>query len=122
MHIEHNIASLRRAEEESTISGSLAFDNNISGCCAIPNVLPEDFVSTSLEGARSNLDYLGLELQKRRSEALESNQEHLLARQLEQIFVNLLTGMGVEEMLSFSLIDFHSLLQVLYTTQLYIHL
>ena len=70
---------------ESSVSISLSFDNAMkmflaSGCCVIPNVLPKDFVSRSLEVASSDLEYLSLELQNRRSEALQSNQDHLLAR------------------------------------------
>jgi len=51
-----------------------------SGCCIIPDVLPEYFVSKVKEKASFDLASLNSELQNRRMEAIASNQEHLLAR------------------------------------------
>lgn len=51
-----------------------------SGCCIIPDVLPNDFVQKSKSKVTSDLEFLSTELQNRRMEAIESNQEHLIAR------------------------------------------
>lgn len=51
-----------------------------SGCCIIPDVLPKKFVEKSKEKASSDLEFLEQELKARRTEAIETRQEHLLAQ------------------------------------------
>ena len=44
------------------------------------NVLPSDYVKKSKSKLESDLEYLSSELQERRREAIESNQEHIMSR------------------------------------------
>lgn len=51
-----------------------------SGCCIIPKALPKKFVSKCKEKASADLQYLNTQLQNRKDQALQSHNEHLLAR------------------------------------------
>ena len=50
-----------------------------SGCCMIPNALPTKFVEQSREKATGDLEFLQAERNDRLREAVQTNQQHLMA-------------------------------------------
>ncbi len=102
-----------KGEESATFatrqqSGSSSFADALkiflsSGCCAIPEVLPHDFVTKSKSKLASDLEYLSLELRNRGSEAVEHNQEHLMARVLRADFRELVDRDGGRRDIRFQL-------------------
>ena len=72
--LSSNGGSKRRRVARSRSTDPSTFSNAIdtflsSGCCVIPSVLPQHFVETCLDKAKSDLEFLTSELQQRRKEA-----------------------------------------------------
>lgn len=98
----------KKSRLDQQITTSSTFSKAIStfltqGCCVIPDCLPKEYITNTHKKATNDLQYLSQELHHQRTLAVNSNQDHLLARALRADFRELIDRDGSRRDVRFQL-------------------